>query len=657
MSALRRAVLGAVCLTTLVAGAPHVDARRSVTQGTTDPPPTTELQIVGQQFNIGADEPLTLTLAGVVAGSVLRVGVAPVDDVTHLVGTAPAGTRPTVPSDTVQVDAAATVSVPTQSSGDGADTLTLTPGTVYRVTVSSGHDRQAVTYVNATDPDDAEAPLPVAVLVGAATSVTVGDDGSARLDAASTTAVDDLLALLDTVAVPVTVRLSAGTITALVGDSSRLAGLADALSAHELLSEPILPLDPSVPGNADLYTAWLRRGEDQVSRLLRLPGRRLVAVGRTTITADGAALLRNLGTRLVVVDAQGGNAGEDLALPAAAAGQPFAVQLPVGGGNSLDALLPDPDIAAVLAERDAPPVPSAARIAAHLLLTRRALLAGEHQPDRAAVIVATSDLTLPAPATLTELTLLLADTPGVRAVQIDDIVGRVDPLTIDAQPVTVELGAVDPAVATRATRRATQIDRLVGSAGDVASMLPATDPRPVAWLQRLDALHSTAVPDDQSERMLASVAAEQLQITGAVSPPAPFNATINSRRATLRLNFTNHADVPLRVRVRFTAGGDKARFPDNDTVYDLAPNGVTEIAFPMEARSNGRIPLLAEVLTPSGSRPVSAALPLTLTINAISGLGYLLSGAAALMLAAWWWRHIRRAAAARRTATTLPAHD
>ena len=50
------------------------------------------------------------------------------------------------------------------------------------------------------------------------------------------------------------------------------------------------------------------------------------------------------------------------------------------------------------------------------------------------------------------------------------------------------------------------------------------------------------------------------------------------------------------------------------------------------------------MLTPSGSL-VGEPIVLTARVNALSGLGQLLTGAALLVLATWWFSHFRRTTA------------
>ena len=56
------------------------------------------------------------------------------------------------------------------------------------------------------------------------------------------------------------------------------------------------------------------------------------------------------------------------------------------------------------------------------------------------------------------------------------------------------------------------------------------------------------------------------------------------------------------------------------------------------------------------SLAVPSLLPLTLSVNALSGLGNLVTGAFALVLLTWWMRHVRQNRRTRATSRTAERH-
>src|SRR5690606_38564306 len=104
------------------------------------------------------------------------------------------------------------------------------------------------------------------------------------------------------------------------------------------------------------------------------------------------------------------------------------------------------------------------------------------------------------------------------------------------------------------------------------------------------------------------------------------------------LRITNTGPVPVTVRIRLTA--EKLEMPDGDLEVTLEP-GVGEIDVPVEARSNGRFPVTAELFTPLGNR-LTEPVELQARVNTLTGIGYVVTVGAGLVLASWWFAHYRR---------------
>jgi hypothetical protein len=125
-----------------------------------------------------------------------------------------------------------------------------------------------------------------------------------------------------------------------------------------------------------------------------------------------------------------------------------------------------------------------------------------------------------------------------------------------------------------------------------------------------------------------------------VAAPAPFTFTLTGRESVLRLNLRNDADEPRLVLVR--ARSPKLTFPDGDLEVELAPSGNTPIELPVIARSNGTSSVEVELLTPILGQTVDGPVVLTANVNALTGLGQVITGGAVLVLLSWWFGHFRR---------------
>ncbi len=567
------------------------------------------------------------------------------------------------PTDSVSVDVATlggagarrTLDVPTEVLTAHDSTLTFdTPG-LYAVRVAlADQPLPSVTFVEVAGPSAATGALPVALVAGSAGGVTVDPDGTAHLDTEATRSIDSLTTALAACPAPMSVHLPAGVVEALGADEPRRRALAGALAGREVFSEPLLPLDASTAAathQQEIFTTWLREGEDRANATLQLSTRRVVTLVDRPLSEPGAIMRRDLGSRLLLFtpaafDVLPGTPGVFLD-PTRVVAVGFA------SGTVLDATVPDRAIATILGSPSAPwssPATTAASIVAQLLATRADLLASGADLTGRGVVVGTASLGVPPVAVLAELCRLVAATPELSPSRLGDLAGRLDPMTTGGDPLMVHLPATVSPLAARRTP-AGDLRRQIAA---VASMLPATDSRPAVWQHRLDVLPTTALDEHAAASLAASVQDDLADVLRAVVPPAPFNATLGGRSATLRLTIANTSDTPLRIRLHLSAGAAKVVFPDNDQIVELRPRSTTQVPAQIEARSNGRIPVLAELQTPQGDVVVGQPVPLTFTVNGLPGLGYLLSGAAGLILVTWWVRHHRRATSARRAGATLP---
>ena len=195
------------------------------------------------------------------------------------------------------------------------------------------------------------------------------------------------------------------------------------------------------------------------------------------------------------------------------------------------------------------------------------------------------------------------------------------------------------------TERVRRIELTRINAAAAASMLLDPD-RATEVDGELDQLVSTALTDAEVDARLATITAEAQAVYGCVAMPNPFTFTLTGRASTLRLNLTNRCADELRVVVHPTSS--KLTFPIGDVARTLAANGVTEVEVEVQSRSNGTSAVTIELLTPVGSLPLPQTLTLTARVNALSGLGQVVTGGALLVLGSWWYQHFRRRRRARR---------
>lgn len=450
---------------------------------------------------------------------------------------------------------------------------------------------------------------------------------------------------------PITVALPPAQVSA--ADEALVDDLGDALASAELLALPANQLDPSAAvaiGGADEFSRELREGEDTLARLLPdTPTRRAAWLTSDPVSTAAASMLRDpLGFRLLVLD-QGvystldGNIGgfTDSSL---------TVETDLGDGGTLPTALVSPLGTELDTDRreaaGSTPTEAAVRVVAELLTISREL-----GPDqRRNVVLATPAVALPDPATVAAITRFATDHPDLDMTTLSRLVGTTDTMLVDGEPVTLRLPErAGPDLGARAER----IDLTRVYAASAASMLPDIE-RSMVWQADLDTLLSTGLSDERVDTTLDRLSEEIDAVYASVTAPEPFTFTLTGRSSTLRVNVRNSTDEQRTVVVRATS--PKLRFPDGDLEVTLEP-GLNEIELPVEALANGTSSVELVILTPAFQQRIGNPTFLTAKVNALTGLGQVITGGAVVVLASWWFSHLRRNRRRRRAATALVEAD
>ncbi|HEU4841619.1 MAG TPA: hypothetical protein VFT09_09260, partial [Ilumatobacteraceae bacterium] len=272
-------------------------------------------------------------------------------------------------------------------------------------------------------------------------------------------------------------------------------------------------------------------------------------------------------------------------------------------------------------------------IMAELRVTRSELGAGLH---RSAVLAAPVGV-VPDPDLLAALGTYATDTPDTRLATLTELPAATDVQVVPGTgPEVVQL---PESAGTDLNDRVARID-VVRVDATAAGSMPLDPAQAEEWDAELDQLVSTNLDEAEVDATLARIAAETQAVYDCVATPNPFTFTLTGRSSTLRLNLTNECDEDLGVVVHPTSA--KLTFPNGDVARTLAANSVTEVEIEVESRSNGTSGITIDVLTPVGSLPVQEPLVLTARVNALSGLGQLVTGGALLVLISWWYGHFRR---------------
>ena len=421
--------------------------------------------------------------------------------------------------------------------------------------------------------------------------------------------------------------------------------LRTAFADAELLGVPSPALDPSsavTSGLQDVFAAHLRAGEDLVTGSLALaPPVRAAWLVDEPVSTPAAALLREpLGYGALVFDRPtygrlegsiGGVHDPSLA---------FTVEL--ADGRTLPGLVLSPastwldrtelDRRSLTATDGAVRAMSTLRIYQQLDPTLR----------RAAVLGLPTGIA-PDPEVAATLVDYLAATPGFALSGLAALPPSTDVQTIpDVGPEVVRL---PPTAGVDLSPRVAAVDTARGDVDAAASMLPGGT-QGAAWNAALDAVLSTAVTAEEAVAELVRIDAEVEELYSSVVLPRPFTVTLTGRDSTLPLRILNERAEEVTVIVQ--PSSPKLRFPEGDAAVVLAPATYTEVTIPVQAQTNGTSAVGVVLVTPTGGQVIEGPMVLTARVNALSGLGQVVTGAAVLVLVSWWYGHFRRRRRARR---------
>ncbi|MFM9037816.1 MAG: DUF6049 family protein [Actinomycetota bacterium] len=611
-----------------------------------------------------------------IEGAILRVTVSaqdlPSDGSISITSYRPVKTRASIrevlsgdlPSvvDTVLIDAVdvprddagyLAIEVPIEINGRTTSSLQMAATGVYPVSVGVVVDKkvvdQIVTFVERL-PIDVSAPsghepLQVAVITGIAGPISLKPDFSTEIDAV---ALDHTNAMVDTLEdldmIPISIVARPEWIDALAGlgdEGTAILARIDALQSVQVLSSTYVDVSPDElisQGIPDVMLSQLRRGEDTVgARLPTLGTNRDTYFATSRLTAESATLVRDLGFRSILLTPDAQNATANGAFFFADTTR--MVRMAFAGG-SIDTAVADPYLAATMTTGSQPgadPYLAAQRILAEIKVIRGEFEAAEESLAGRTIFLTTSDGTPPSPNLIAALVDSLATEPELFLTTVDDALRSTELGFVDGQVVTVEL---PKNVVSNYPAMAESVGRLRDRIDAFTPMLPDGDVRVEMWRSLLEILPDRSLDTTDREEYVQAVEAKTRAISDSIVLPSSTTFTLGSRDSSIRITLRNDGDSDLRVLVRLTSS--KLRFPTQSDPVLLPAGTTTSIEVPVEARSNGRFPVVMQLLTPDGSVVIGAPITFTARVNALAGLGQLVTGIALLLLVSWWIHHLRR---------------
>ena len=526
------------------------------------------------------------------------------------------------------------VTVPFISTSNSANSLTIPFEGVYPVSVILRNDSakeplaRALTFVYKRESNSSTPTVSASVAVRLAPTVSTQADGTLNITDKTRTEVEQFISFVSTYNKPLTVSLQPEIISAMSlstnpEDVALLSQLHDALRTRTIPTSSFAALDPSLfasIGRGQEFIEQIRFGEATVNRIL--PG---VPIQRGTwwathpLSSAGVNLLRTAGIVSIILTpaAQRGISSE----------RPLGIlSRPDGTASEFMSVVSiDAGVAQTLTART--DATAAYRAVAELITERDDLLTKNYPAESIRLILSTPSGSIDSQSALT------------RAAQV---LTGFTPTDVSApQTVNAQTPAIDFPVTTKhggATRGAgIAIARTEYTA--TASMTDEADTRRTLWQSLLTLGESSAVADPNE--YIAGLRAQLAATRGAVTVTTPNTITLSGRQGAIRIQLRNDSDQPLSVNVRMSSA--KLELSQPVRVVTLAAGSTTEVEVAAGTRTNGRFPISVRVTTPSGNLEVVPYITITAKVNAIAGLGQLVSISLLLIILAWWWSHWRRA--------------
>jgi hypothetical protein len=155
----------------------------------------------------------------------------------------------------------------------------------------------------------------------------------------------------------------------------------------------------------------------------------------------------------------------------------------------------------------------------------------------------------------------------------------------------------------------------------------------------LEIIPDATLTDDRRQTFADAVESETATLAEAITLPSSTTFTLGGRDSSIRLTLRNDNESDLRVSVRLSSS--KLRFGSQNEAILLPAGTTTSIEVPVQARSNGRFPVVLQLFTPDGAQALGSPVTFTARVNALAGLGQLVTGIALLLLISWWAHHLR----------------
>jgi hypothetical protein len=543
--------------------------------------------------------------------------------------------------------------VPTATGGNRAAELEFVREGLYPITVELWRDgsriARHITFAERlADPAQVSVrPIPFQIAILAAVA-DPGPEPTAAEQSAIRTELTNLRDLVTALRSPITAVIPPSATDEFADITAISEDLIAGLRRGELMVVPAVQLDPSSAveaGAAEAFTASFRAGEDLLAVMLpEVPIRRTAwpATDRITGTAvsrNGASLLRDLGSKLLIISPE-----TYLSLSGALPQRLLdtsvwhAAEIPGNSTVSLGLIDPVSRLLSPQPESETAPAELAVRVMAELSAQRYQSSSG-----RRVALLSTPQLGVPDAEVTLRVEEMLERHPGFVFTTASSAAGTVDSYQVTGTaPGTTGLVrrvSLPERTGPDLRPRAIALSQLRSRIEVIGSMLLSTDNRAAEWSALTSTWLSTAYSPSEVETRIADLTATLEEIPAAIQLPEPFTFTLTGQTSEISLRIVNTSSVTLRAVLH--AEASKLTFPNAPTEV-LLPPGTSAVDVAVRTLSNGTFSVQLELRTPVGDVLIGEPLVLTARVNALTGLGQVLTGGAVVVLASWWLSHLRK---------------
>ena len=489
-------------------------------------------------------------------------------------------------------------------------------------------------FVNRVDLSTRLEPMPVNLLVTLDSANTLQLDGSHIVDDLTRAKISQLISLLELDGPLVSTQVSPQVIDGLSksenpADQELLLRLTNAISKTNLIATSYLAFDPSGASQTQHekeFNALVDLGQSTLSsRFTSNVAVSDVWIARTPLDQFGVDLLAKSGYRSIVM------------LPAAGAAlgsfdntaRPYRL---VSGAKTMSLYVADPTYVPQLGETKNSSFIAASAIAAQLLAQRSKIESDGGTPSLKRTVLTTQDGAVLNSNLIHEILLILKRVP--QQISIQTLSDLPEPRQDAYKP---DLRVKD---ISQFELRMKNIDLLRADLYKLNSTLDQNSNTWAIWNERLMVMSSDTLTKTQREEFATQTRNELKSLRTAVTLEEGTTFTFGSRKSQLRLDLKNSSNEDLTIQVKVES--PKLKLDRSMAVIEVPANSSNELVINAVALSNGLFPVDVRIFTADGSSQLGKKIEISARVNAIAGLGQVVTGVALLLLLTWWAAHFRR---------------